>query len=78
MTGNQVVSGRERRSREEIQRLTMEFESSGLRQNEFCRKHGLALSTVQRQLRGAAWTKAKQRRAAGWSRWSWPRMTGWD
>jgi hypothetical protein len=26
----------------------MEFESSGLRQNEFCRKHGLAL---QRQLR---------------------------
>ena len=29
----------------------MEFESSGLRQNEFCRKHGLALSTVQRQLK---------------------------
>jgi transposase-like protein len=40
-----------RRSREEIQRLMMEFESSGLRQNEFCRKHGLELSTLQRQLR---------------------------
>ena len=29
----------------------MEFESSGLRQNEFCRKHGLALSTLQRRLK---------------------------
>ena len=29
----------------------MDFESSGLRQNEFCRKHGLALSTLQRQLK---------------------------
>jgi len=46
-----IVSGRKRRSREEIQRLMMEFESSGLRQNEFCRRHGLALSTLQRQLK---------------------------
>jgi transposase-like protein len=51
MIESQEVSGRKRRSREEIQRLMMEFESSGLRQNEFCRKHGLALSTLQRQLR---------------------------
>jgi hypothetical protein len=29
----------------------MDFESSGLRQNEFCRKHGLALSRLQRQLK---------------------------
>ena len=29
----------------------VEFESSGLRQNEFCRKHGLALGTLQRQLK---------------------------
>ena len=29
----------------------MDFELSGLRQNEFCRKHGLALSTLQRQLK---------------------------
>ena len=45
MIESQEVSGRKRRSREEIQRLMMEFESSGLRQSEFCRKHGLALST---------------------------------
>jgi hypothetical protein len=32
-------------------RLKMEFELSGLRQNEFCRKHDLALSTLQRQLK---------------------------
>jgi transposase-like protein len=51
MTESQEVSGRKRRSREEIQRLMMEFEASGLRQNEFCRKHGLALSTLQRQLK---------------------------
>ena len=29
----------------------LEFEASGLRQNEFCRSHGLALSTLQRQLK---------------------------
>ena len=51
MTESQEVSGRKRRSREEIQRLMMEFEASGLRQNEFCRKRGLALSTLQRQLK---------------------------
>ena len=31
--------------------MVLEFEASGLRQNEFCRNHGLALSTLQRQLR---------------------------
>jgi transposase-like protein len=51
MSESQEVSGRKRRSREEIQRLMMEFELSGLRQKEFCRKHDLALSTLQRQLK---------------------------
>ena len=51
MTENQEVPGRKRRSGEEIKRLVLEFEASGLRQNEFCRKHGLALSTLQRQLK---------------------------
>jgi hypothetical protein len=51
MTENQEVPGRIRRSGEEIKRLVLEFESSGLRQNEFCRNHGLALSTLQRQLK---------------------------
>jgi hypothetical protein len=51
MTENQEVPGRKRRSGEEIKRLLLEFEASGLRQNEFCRNHGLALSTLQRQLK---------------------------
>jgi hypothetical protein len=51
MTENEEVPVRKRRSREEIQRQMMEFEPSRLRQNEFCRKHGLALSTLQRQLK---------------------------
>jgi len=51
MTGNQEVLGPRRRSSEEVKRLVLEFEASGLRQNEFCRKHGLALSTLRRQLK---------------------------
>ena len=51
MTENQEVPGRKRRSSEEIKRLVAEFEASGLRQREFCRNHGLALSTLQRQLK---------------------------
>jgi hypothetical protein len=48
MTESEVVSVGKRRSRREINRLVVEFESSGLRQSEFCHKHGLALSTLQR------------------------------
>jgi hypothetical protein len=51
MTENQEVPGRKRRSSEEIKRLVAEFEASGLRQREFCRNHGLALSSLQRQLK---------------------------
>ena len=51
MTESEEVSGRKRRSSAEIQRLVTEFQSSGLRQNEFCRNHGLALSSLQRQLK---------------------------
>jgi hypothetical protein len=47
MTESEVVSVGKRRSRREINRLVVEFESSGLRQSEFCHKHGLALSTLQ-------------------------------
>jgi hypothetical protein len=51
MTGKQEIPGRKRRSSEEIRRLVLEFEASVLRQNEFCRNHGLVLSTLQRQLK---------------------------
>ena len=51
MNENQEVQARKRRSSEEIKRLVLEFEASGLRQNEFCRNHGLALSILRRQLK---------------------------
>jgi hypothetical protein len=47
----QRVQVRKRRSREEVEQLTIEFEASGLRLMEFCRKHGLPPSTLQRQLK---------------------------
>ena len=34
-----------------IKRLVFEFEASGLRQNGFCRNHGLALGILRRQLK---------------------------
>ena len=49
----QEIPARKRRSSEEIKRPVVEFEASGLRQNEFCRNRGLALSTLQRQLKKA-------------------------
>lgn len=53
MTENQEVPRprRKRRGSEEIKRLVLDFEASGLRQSEFCLNHGLALSTLQRQLK---------------------------
>jgi hypothetical protein len=51
MTEIGEVSLRKRRSRQEIKRLVAEFETSGLRRIEFCRKHNLALGTLQRGLR---------------------------
>jgi hypothetical protein len=56
---NQEVPGRRRRSSEEVKRLVLEFEASGLRQNEFCRNHGLALSTLRRQLKKRRFDKAE-------------------
>jgi transposase-like protein len=41
---------RSRRSREEIERLVVDFEASGTRPSEYCRKHGLPASTLQRHL----------------------------
>jgi len=48
--GEEVVR-RRRRSSQEIQRLVAEFRTSGLRQSEFCRIHGLTHGTLQRGLR---------------------------
>ena len=51
MKENQEVERRKRRSREEVKRLVAEFEASGIQRNEFCRSHGIALSTLQRHLK---------------------------
>ena len=51
MTEIEEVGLRKRRSGQEIKRLVTEFESSGLRRSEFCRKHNLALGTLLRGLR---------------------------
>ena len=51
MIESEDVKIRKRRSRHEISGLVTEFEASGLRQVEFCRSHGLPLSTLQRGLK---------------------------
>lgn len=51
MIESEEVKVGKRRSSQEISRLVTEFEASGLRQMEFCRSQGLALSTLQRGLK---------------------------
>ncbi|MCX6620960.1 MAG: hypothetical protein NTY38_07745 [Acidobacteria bacterium] len=40
-----------RRSRAEIRELAGQYEASGLNRSEFCRRHGLVLSTLNRHLK---------------------------
>jgi hypothetical protein len=51
MTEPEEVKPRRRRTRPEVQRLVSEFGTSGLSRGEFCRIHGVTLSTLQRGLR---------------------------
>lgn len=51
MTEPEEVKPRRRRTRQEVQRLVGEFGASGLSRGEFCRIHGMRLSTLQRGLR---------------------------
>ena len=68
MNENREVGARKRRSRDEVKRLVAEFETSGLRQNEFCRTRGIVLSTLRRHLKkhvsGEAGVKAGSRLVA--------------
>lgn len=48
MNGKQIEGVRHRRSREAVERLVREYEASGLGRQEFCDKHGLSLSTLNR------------------------------
>jgi transposase-like protein len=48
MNGKPMDVVRQRRSREEVERLVKEYETSGLGRQEFCNQHGLSLSTLNR------------------------------
>ena len=48
MTELEEVKPRRRRTRQEVRRLVSEFEASGLSRGEFCRIHGMTMSTLQR------------------------------
>ena len=48
MNEEQVCVVRHRRSRQEVEQVVAEYESSGLSRIEFCRERGLALSTLGR------------------------------
>ena len=48
MNEKQVVEVRHRRSRQEVEQLMAEYESSGLSRIDFCRERGLGLSTLDR------------------------------
>ena len=65
MSEEQVVGPRRRRSRAEAEQLVAEYEASGLGQEEFCLKHGLALSTLARYRK----RRQQQLEAGGGSRW---------
>ena len=51
MTEPEEVKPRRRRTRQEVQRLVSKFGTSGLARSEFCRIHGMTLSTLQRGLK---------------------------
>ena len=59
-TSQERVPRSSRRTREAVRRLVNEFQTSGLPPGEFCRRHGLAPSTLRRNLRkqGVAQNKA--------------------
>jgi hypothetical protein len=51
MSEGQVGRPRRRRSRAEAEQLVVEYEAGGMSREEFCQKHGLALSTLARYQR---------------------------
>ena len=51
MTEPEEVKPRRRRTWQEVHRLVGEFGTSGLSRGEFCRIHGIRLSTLQRGLK---------------------------
>ena len=53
MNTSQEGTTRGRRTRQEVRQLVSAFPTSGLRAQEFCQRHGLAPSTLRRNLKRA-------------------------
>ncbi|MBV8397226.1 MAG: hypothetical protein JOZ17_00595 [Acetobacteraceae bacterium] len=53
MNTSQEGTTRRRRTRQEVRQLVSAFPTSGLRAREFCQRHGLAPSTLRRNLKRA-------------------------
>ena len=53
MNTSQEGTTRRRRTSEEVRQLVSAFPTSGLRAREFCQRHGLASSTLRRNLQRA-------------------------
>ncbi|MGE5486788.1 MAG: IS66 family insertion sequence element accessory protein TnpA [bacterium] len=70
----QTAGARRRRSRAEVEQVAAEFETSGLKPTEFCRAHGLSLSTLNRYRN----RRAQQGEAAGGSQWLAVEVSGPD
>jgi hypothetical protein len=51
MNTSQEGAVRSRRTRQEVRQLVSAFPASGLGAREFCQRHGLALSTLRRNLK---------------------------
>jgi transposase-like protein len=66
MSEGQEGRPRRRRSRAEAEQLVVEYEAGGMGREEFCQKHGLALSTLARYQRRQEQGQAE---GAGPSRW---------
>ena len=66
MSEGEVGRPRRRRSRAQAEQLVVEYAASGMSREEFCRKHGLALSTLARYQRRR---EQGQDEGAGPSRW---------
>ena len=49
MNGKQGEGARRRRTRAEVEKLVGEYAASGLGRQEFCKQHGLSLSTLSRR-----------------------------
>jgi len=60
MNEEQLCKVPRRRSRQEVEQLVAEYESSGLSRDEFCRQRGVGLSTLDRYR-----TRQKRQSATG-------------